>query len=112
MRTILLAAAFFALPAAVASAEPNSITLHVSADQLKSDADLAILLTSIEDAAKTLCKQESAAPPLIAGAERSCRKASVRDAIAEAKIAPLTAYYASAVSEPMRHDLSPTLASR
>ena len=112
MRTILLAAALFTLPAAVASAEPDSITLHVSPDQLKSDADLATLLASIQDAAKTLCKQESAAPPLIAGAERSCRKSSVRDAIAEAGIAPLTAYYAATLSEPTRRDLSPTLASR
>jgi UrcA family protein len=111
MRTILLTAALLGLPL-TAGADQTSISIAVAKDQLTTDAALAAVVAKIEEAAKTLCKQEIGAPLLSLGGERDCRRASVRAAISNSGIAPLSAYYASVSGDRGDETASPTLASR
>jgi UrcA family protein len=111
MRTILLATALVLAPLCAFAADPESITIKDSDSDLKSEESLAALMTRIEDAANTVCKRVPHNMPLAAGARPMCRRTAVREAISEADIEALSAYYAETKS-PARREMSATLASR
>ena len=111
MRAFLIIASIVAVPLGIANAEPDEIKVPVTSAELQTEEGLAALMSRVEDAAKTMCKQDHMMP-LALGTERDCRKRTIRAALETAKIEPLTAYYASYERAHKPDTAWPTLAAR